>query len=182
MEIRNTITNKEASELIEHVVEACIVKNDEDGTFQYVPHLKDYAERVYMLQYFGGMGFKDEQESLDAAYGDIYKEVSNACYEQWDGIEEAIDRRISSILDSAKNRTFERIADGIEALVKKESPIDNLVIALTSLINSIGDNLGDIDMKQFASDIKKISVNPTSEDLVNALINAKMIQGDKYNG
>lgn len=171
MEIKNTISGVEIAELIEKVVDSCC-KYDDDGNFQYLPHYKDYAARVYMMKYYAGLTFDSEEESMEAAYGDIYDEIYSKAYRQWISIEDAISERIKNILDN-ENKNLKAIASALDAIAKKESPIDRLMANLADVIEKINEDWADIDIKKFAKDISNLSPNFSPEELVDAIIKTK---------
>lgn len=175
MEAKYVIDAKEVAEFVEGVVDMC-VRTNEDGEFEYLPHYKDFAQRIFALRYYADMTFENDDEAISAAYGKLYDTLMDRiCCEQHDSIITAINDRIRFLIERNKLSHIDRLAEAFE----HKAGLDEIVDKVIEAVDKLSDSFEGVDMVQFASDIHDMKFNGSSETLVDALIKSKMIKTEE---
>lgn len=167
------LTTNEVMEFVNGVVSQCFKKN-EDGSVEYVPHLKEVAERLYTIQIYGGVEYDGKTDIMEVAYGETYNEVARkGCinFSQMSDIEDIIDEQIEWNKQKLLRQSEVKIAECLSVIAAKKVPFEAVDKALSSVINQLGDKFDSVDWAELAEDVKGLKLDP--EAFVKELMDKK---------
>jgi hypothetical protein len=167
MTIKNTLTLAEYKAFVDTVVNAVFITT-ETGEMEYHPEYKDLFTKYAIIEYFTDYDFGIEEIDFEKFYELCFndEDVQNTVYtvkiekEQYT----LLDKAISEAIEFKKNMMYKKSAYSLTDTI-----LSTLLFKIDEIVDKIGDDYQNIDVKKLAETFTSIDGNLTADNVVDAL-------------